>query len=156
MDHMSVAQAVLKHRLPIFCATCKKYYEGRAKGLPDPECTSKRCGGPFARKDFPDYEGPIPKENFHKWCFVCGGPSDMGVRVRGSERVFGVCHNHAPMLRDLAPAGEENKTHDPIDLLTKNGTTTPEKKYRRQKTLREAIAEADEYYDEQDRKKRLK
>lgn len=147
MDAVGVAEAVMKHRLPIFCATCVKFKEGRAQGLPLPECTSRKCGSPIARMDFPDYEGPIPKANFAQWCFVCGGNSDMGVRVQGSRKVFGICTAHAPMLDELEAVGANGKAVE-VDLLTKSRIAPASQVFRRKKSLGQAIAEAEKDFTE--------
>lgn len=128
MDAVTVAEAVFKHRLPIFCSTCTRAKPGR-----NPICNAKRCGSPFARLDFPEYQGPIPKHVWSSWCFVCGNASDAAVQVHGSERYFGICMEHMPWLDQMEPVGETpNKG---LDVVTTQGRFPVEQLFPKKQTL---------------------
>ena len=147
MDAVSVAEAVFKHRLPIFCSTCTRAKPGR-----DPICNAKRCGSPLARRDFPEYQGPIPQHSWTAWCFVCGGASDAAVQVQGSDRKFGMCMEHLPWLDQMQPVGETPTRG--VEVITSKGRFTLEQLFPKKNSLRQTLAEADAYMNEQDRKKR--
>ena len=97
-----LVEAAVKSGLSTVCATCRRYWEGRERGLPEPRCTSRSgCGSPLAGGDFHEYDGPISE--FDRWCFVCAGEAKYGVRARDKRRLFGVCETHVRMLHDLKP-----------------------------------------------------
>lgn len=155
MDKVLRISAAMKRGLPIYCSTCKKYWEGRAKGLPGDQCTASLCGSPIARMDFPEYEGPIVDHG--RWCFVCGVASTHAVRLPTSERVFGMCVDHLPMLVELV-AQRDNwakpPMEGPLEILTPGGGATEVVKLLHKKPgLMAAIAEAEAFLDEEDRKK---
>lgn len=82
------------------CATCKRYWEGRERGLPRPQCTSlEACGSPIAGDTFSQYDGPM--SDFTGWCFMCARNSDYAVKVREERRLIGVCREHVRALNDL-------------------------------------------------------
>lgn len=107
-----LVEAVVRSGLSMVCATCRKYWEGRERGLPEPRCTSKTgCGSPLAGGDFHEYEGPITE--FDRWCFVCAGEAKYGVRARDKRRLFGVCKEHVRLLHDLKPVNNV-EVADPV------------------------------------------
>lgn len=101
-----LVEAAVRSGLSSVCATCRKYWEGRDKGLPEPQCTAvTKCGSPLAGDDFHEYDGPITE--FDRWCFVCAEPSKYGIKVKDRKRVIGVCVKHIKLLADLKPIGAE-------------------------------------------------
>lgn len=134
------AEGVFKHKLPIFCATCPKWYEGKAQGA-DTCTTQKPCGSPFSGLDFPEYTGTIPKAAAHQWCFVCGGAARYGIRATRSAVVFGLCEAHVHMTLDYKSAkGNANAEAVVYDDV---GVVAPAD-LRRPKSLLRHIAEMDE------------
>ena len=100
MTPQNVRYMIEKHGVSIVCATCKKFWEGRAKGLPELRCVGVDCSGPIAGGDFPEYDGDLPLEKF---CFVCGKDSEYGAHVQGKDRVVGICKGHLHYLTDMLP-----------------------------------------------------
>jgi len=95
-------QNVLNRGVALACSTCARYWQGRERGLPGDECTAEApCGGPISGSDFALYLGPVT--DFSQWCFACGGHPELGIKVPGSARVFGVCRKHLKLLDQLAP-----------------------------------------------------
>lgn len=102
MRHEDIVSEVAQGVSPI-CATCARYWEGRAAGLPRPRCTTKQfCGSPIAGDTFSQYDGIIT--DFTRWCFVCAAEADFAVQVRNEERKVGVCKGHVRMLNELEAA----------------------------------------------------
>lgn len=136
-----LVEAAVKSGLSAVCATCRKYWEGREKGLPEPRCTAvSKCGSPLAGDDFHEYSGPITE--FDRWCFVCAAASKYGVTVRGRARVVGVCEKHVRLLADLKPVAAEAAF--PILKTPSGEAVRPEDVLPRQKpSLFAAIAEAE-------------
>lgn len=114
MDVVRIGIAVKSGVSPV-CATCKKYWEGRERGLPDPRCTARKpCGSPLAGLTFPEYEGPIT--DFTMWCFVCAARATKGIRVGANLRVIGACDEHVKWIGQVEPTELPlNGTH--IDIL---------------------------------------
>ena len=56
-------------------------------------CGKLKCGGPGAGKDFPEYEGPIPRESFVNRCLVCGN-GDVKFLIAGLDTKFSLCKKH--------------------------------------------------------------
>lgn len=143
MDPARVGLAVSKG-VSIVCATCKRYWEGREQGLPEPKCTTRKpCGSPFAGMMFPQYEGPIT--DFSRWCFVCGQTSDYGVRVQDTDRTIGMCKEHIRMLEELEPVGVNSK---PVKEIVTSEESVPHGRVFRvhKKTLSQAVAEVEAHY----------
>lgn len=107
------------------CATCKRFWEGQARGLQT--CTALLpCGGPMAKLAFPLYSGSIT--DMERYCFVCGEPPTAGaVRVPYEERKLGVCKKHVALLVTLGPVkvhlsqGRTIETRQPLTLIQKQG-----------------------------------
>jgi hypothetical protein len=103
------------------CATCNKYWEGRANGLPRPKCVAQKpCGSPIAGDTFSEYEGPMT--DFTGWCFMCAGNSDFAVKVRDEARLIGVCKAHVGRLNELQAAEQADASgvlliHTPQDRI---------------------------------------
>lgn len=134
----------------IVCATCKKYWEGREKGLPEPRCTVVLpCGSPFAALTFPEYDGPI--SDFTRWCFVCGARATKGVKVREEPRVVGMCDAHVRLLGELEPVSLKLNGNALVDIIDRHvGRISPDKFFGQPKrTLSQVIAETEkEFADE--------
>jgi hypothetical protein len=131
------------------CATCPRYWEGRDKGLPGDQCTSKEpCGSPLAGLDFPHYNGQIT--NFELFCFVCGEAPKFGVRVRGGKRTIATCGECIKMLAELRPVGKEMPGQIPIREVSVHGEILLPDSFKEppKKTLRNLIAQIES--EEQD------
>lgn len=88
------ASKYLAQNYPIFCATCTKLPEGHARGLS--WCGVQSCGGPMHKdgpRDFPDYNGPIPKSKKATICMKCGHSEIVRQIVINGKRL-GLCANH--------------------------------------------------------------
>lgn len=104
LDPVKIARATAGG-LSVVCATCEKYWRAVDQGL-DRCLASQSCGSPLAGLTFPEYLGPLNDEGFRLYCFVCGGKSSHGVRVKGKLRVIGVCRDHLKLFQELAPRGK--------------------------------------------------
>lgn len=101
----------------LMCATCDRYAEGRARGLPDDQCTAVgACVGPFGGGTFPQYKGPITDPE--RWCLRCGGSPVAAVRVVGTSQAYGLCRVHLRDASLLTPIGEE--THHLLEIIRLN------------------------------------
>lgn len=140
-----LVEAAVKSGLSAVCATCRKYWEGREKGLPEPRCTAvSKCGSPLAGDDFHEYVGPITE--FDRWCFVCASSSKYGVTVRGRSRVVGVCETHVRLLADLKPVSAEAAF--PVLKTSSGASVRPEDILPKSKpSLFAAIAEAEKSFE---------
>jgi hypothetical protein len=108
MNPKLIAAEVASGVSPV-CATCKRFWEGRANDLPRPKCTAKKhCGSPIVGDTFSEYEGPMT--DFTGWCFMCAGNSDYAVKVRSEERLIGVCKAHVSKLNELQGGTQEDAT----------------------------------------------
>lgn len=72
---------------PITCATCRFFHEGNMV------CGKTECGGPSAGRDFPSYDGPIPREKLVDRCLVCGSAEPKFLIV-GLDTKFALCKKH--------------------------------------------------------------
>jgi len=93
------------------CAHCVKFWWGVERGHAQCEALFKRtpCGGPMAELAFPEYEGPIPRETFPTFCFVCGEASSGAVRIHGIEEMIGVCAAHEDFVYTMRPRDPREK-----------------------------------------------
>lgn len=154
MDLVKVGQAVASG-VSIVCATCKRYWEGREKQLPDPKCTVvKPCGSPFASLTFPEYDGPMT--DFSRWCFVCGATATKGVKVRDEPRVIGMCDEHVKMLGRVEPVGLKLNGENVTDIIDRHlGRMSQEQFFGPpKKTLIDTMIETEMEWAEEDEKKR--
>lgn len=143
MDAVRVGLAI-QSGVSIVCATCKRYWEGRERGLPEPKCTVKKpCGSPLARMTFPEYDGPMT--DFVRWCFVCGARAEVGVRVRQEPRVLGMCRAHVPMLEEVEPVGLKLNGEGLPDIVDRlrGGQTLAQYLGPKEKTLSQLITETE-------------
>lgn len=137
-----LVEAVVKSGLSAVCATCRRYWEGRERGLPEPRCTSvSGCGSPLAGGDFHEYDGPISE--FDRWCFVCSADAKYGVRAKGKKRLFGVCDAHVRLLHDLKPV--DAQVAEPILRSASGAEMRPSALVPKPKnSLAAALAEAEQ------------
>jgi len=143
MDMVRVGQAIASG-VSIVCATCKRYWEGRERGLPDPKCTAARpCGSPLAALTFPEYDGPMT--DFARWCFVCGGHATKGVKVREEPRVIGMCDEHVQWLGKVEPVGLKLNGENLTDIIDREMGRVSQARFfgPEKKTLGQAIAETE-------------
>ena len=143
MDVVMISQAIQKG-VSIVCATCDRYWEGRRKGLPEPQCTAvEACGSPFAKLAFPQYVGPIT--DFTRWCFVCGGKATKGIKVGDNPRVIGMCSEHISMLGQVEPIRVKLPDPENVDIIDPGRGRISLRKYfgRPLKTLRRLLAGED-------------
>lgn len=153
MDMVRVGQAIASG-VSIVCATCRRYWEGREKGLPDPKCTvEKPCGSPFAALTFPEYEGPIT--DFTQWCFVCGAKATKGVRVRAEPRIIGMCDEHVKMLGKVEPVGLKLNGENVTDIIDRKlGRVSQDRFFGPEKpSLVDTMIETEQEWAEEDRKR---
>lgn len=130
------------------CATCDRLH-------PDPQrpeirvCNERTCGGPFSGRDFPRYKGPIT--DFSRWCFVCGEPSKYGVQAPETARRFGLCQEHVAMMRDTVPTIGDLRPVAREVMDPRRGLVTLDQLLGRpQKTLGQAIGEAEAHFADKD------
>lgn len=156
MNSLKIAEAVEKHKLPVVCATCNKYWKARDMKLPEPQCLSQNnCASPIGGGTFHEYEGPIP--DFRIWCFVCGAKPDVFMFINKDiisfsatfpHQLFGICNFHLEEAKTLIPIGIE----DPSILkryYMKEGKISSldaiKKDYFHKQTLEEAMSEVDKH-----------
>lgn len=143
-----IAQAI-QSGVSIVCATCDRYWEGRAQSLPEPRCSvQKPCGSPFAGLTFPEYKGPMT--DFSAWCFVCGAKATKGVRMKNKSRVIGMCETHIPMLGQMEPIGLTPNGKTVADIVDSKGRRIPLSRYfgTPKKTLMQTIMETEAEFAE--------
>ncbi len=148
IDPIKVAMAVEKQGLSVVCATCTKYWKGREKGLPEPQCTAiDGCGSPIGGGTFHEYQGPIP--DFKVWCFVCGAAPDKFMFIAGNPMLFGICNTHLEDAKSLVPS---NSTNDRLQrrYYLEDGKPVPlaifaDNKFRKQ-NLTELMTEVENYH----------
>lgn len=136
--------AAIQRGVSVVCATCSRYWAGRERGLPDPQCTvEKPCGSPFAGLTFPEYEGPIT--DFAQFCFVCGSRAAHGVKVREEPRVIGMCSAHVQLLGQLEPVGLKLNGRNVADIIDRKMGRVSQQRFfgKPKKTLGQAIAETE-------------
>ena len=117
MDVTRVRKEVESGLSPV-CATCSRYWEGKARGLASHCATEVRCGSPIAGDTFSDYQGPLT--DFTRFCFACPSSAHQVVQVGDAERKIGVCQSHVSLLHELEVA---SKPADPsvMQVHTKAG-----------------------------------
>jgi len=154
MDLVKIGLAVKNGVSPV-CATCKWYWEGRERGMPDPQCTRQgQCGGPFAGRTFPEYDGPIT--DFTQWCFVCAARATKAIKIGEKLRLIGVCDAHVEMLGKVEPVGLKLNGGAAVNLIdAKLGRMTPEQFFGPpKKSLIDIMVETEKEWAEEDEKKR--
>ena len=86
MNPLAMARA-MDQGAPITCATCRHFHENKAN------CGQQTCGGPTLGRDFPDYDGPIPREKLVERCLVCGA-RNTEFRIAGLDTKLSLCRKH--------------------------------------------------------------
>jgi hypothetical protein len=111
-------QAAVASGLSVVCSTCKRYWEGKERGLRT--CTAQDgCGSPLVGDTFHEYDGPIT--DFLRFCFVCGTKAEKAIRLRDHRRLIGVCSEHVKWV--ASPVGrDELATGKGVPILS--GTRT--------------------------------
>jgi hypothetical protein len=148
LNVLKIAEAVQGGLSPV-CATCRKYWMARERGVPGDRCLSRdNCAGPAGGDDFHEYEGPM--SDFSRWCFACGEEAAFGVQVHARVRTIGVCKNHVRMLAEIRPLKQDGTEADDAPkylIKSKDGALTireilgPEKP-----SLIKAILEVEDFY----------
>lgn len=143
----AIKQAV-SEGVSIVCATCSKFHEGRAR-MSDRCTATDGCGSPIVGDTFHEYQGPIT--DFLRFCFVCGRPATKGLRVKGHERIIGVCVHHVDYVVTLVPKLTSPGLRLPLApeagsriVVSPYGETVVEKLLpKEEKTLATALAQMD-------------
>jgi hypothetical protein len=143
-----LVEAAVASGLSAVCSTCRKYWEGRERGLPEPRCTAvSKCGSPLAGDDFHEYEGPM--REFDRWCFVCAKESKYALKMREGKRLIGVCDTHVRMLADLKPV-DATVMGGPILRSASGHSLLPEDVIpKRKPSLAQAIADAEKSFEKE-------
>jgi len=108
--HPNDVEKALAEGVPITCSTCRFFYEGNGF------CGKTDCGGPGAGRDFPIYDGPIPRENFADRCLVCGGDSPQYLIV-GLETKFALCKKHRKIYNYVGQEDPDKLKH-PVRVIS--------------------------------------
>jgi hypothetical protein len=149
LNPIEVARA-MAGGLSAVCATCERYWAAQERHL-DRCLATSGCCSPLGGGTFPEYQGPLNDEAFKQFCFVCGEKSFRAVRVGQSKRLVGVCRDHLVLFQKLQPVGK------PAPHVTDLTTAVDDRPVeallpKPRKTLAAAIAEADAYLDEQEKR----
>jgi hypothetical protein len=80
--------------------------------------------------------------SLHNWCFVCGDKSEVGIRVKGKQRVIGACRKHIQYFKQYKAIGDSPVVSP--DIRDSSGATVniPERK----KSLLEVMMEDEASY----------
>lgn len=105
----AMANAAMRDGYTFACATCKNLHRAREQTLPG--CMAlihnKKCSGPFGGGSYQEYDGIVPRNRLHEFCFVCGAKSDAGVETPGDQDrvIIGICDKHLPLLESVSRDG---------------------------------------------------
>lgn len=109
MDPAAISWA-MSQGAPITCATCRHFHEGNMR------CGQVECGGPGVGRDFPLYEGPIPREKFIERCLVCGeGKVEFHIVLGEGKTKFALCKKHRKVFEHVGAA--EGQIKHPVKLI---------------------------------------
>jgi hypothetical protein len=109
MDQAAISWA-LSQGAPVTCATCRHFHEGNM------HCAQPECGGPGVGRDFPIYDGPIPRSKFIERCLVCGGDRIEFHIVMGEDKTkFALCKKHRNTYSHVG--APEGKLRHPVKLI---------------------------------------
>ncbi len=108
MNPRAMARA-LDQGAPISCATCRHFYEGNS------HCKQQECGGPTLGRDFPSYDGPIPRDKFVERCLVCGH-GNPGFRIVGLATKFSLCRKHRKVYDHIGTPSPDQLKH-PVTVI---------------------------------------
>lgn len=101
MDSVIVLPVADFKRCPIWvCRMCLNLAEAYQRSLVQARehgC-GLNCHGPSYGDTFPKYRGPLSVDQFKQWCYICGNPSDVLLRVDPCSvpRSIGCCAAHSP------------------------------------------------------------
>lgn len=128
--------------LSAVCATCKKYWEARDKGVPGDACMTRiKCGSPISGDTFSDYDGPL-KGALHLWCFVCAKRADFGIQLNSRAAVIGACKDHIRYVETLRAVGRPDTR---VEVKAAKGSA-PASVIPTKRSLADAINEVEGYY----------
>lgn len=109
MDQQAINWA-LQQGAPVTCATCRHFHEGNM------HCGQTECGGPGVGRDFPSYDGPIPREKFAERCLVCGsGEIKFHIVMSEDQTKFSLCKKHRKVFKHVGAA--EGKIKHPVRII---------------------------------------
>ena len=80
----------------IVCSTCSHLHESLSKN--QGHCGKVNCGGPVYNRDFPDYNGAIPRDDFKKACLVCANQNISHFIIINGKKTFALCKDHVNMM----------------------------------------------------------
>ena len=109
MNQAAIAQA-MAGGAPVTCATCRHFHEGNM------HCGRTECGGPGVGRDFPSYDGPIPRDRFVERCLVCGNSEVAFHVVLGEGKTkYSLCRTHRRVYNYVGSL--EGKIKHPVTLI---------------------------------------
>ena len=73
------------------CSFCTRMFKPPNREAP--RCSMQTCGGPFAGRSFPDYQGPLTRTTIATNCFRCGEAASEAIVAKDGGYV-GVCEKH--------------------------------------------------------------
>ena len=95
---------------PVTCATCHHFHEGNM------QCSKTECGGPGMGRDFPSYDGPIPREKFVERCLVCGtGKVVFHIVLGEGQTKYALCKKHRKVFEHVG--AKEGRIKHPVRLI---------------------------------------
>lgn len=117
-DATAIAKA-MGEGFTFVCASCNRLHQARAKGLDGCMAFHERkpCAGPMHDGAYAEYEGPIPRESLHRFCFLCGKNSDGAVDLPAG--MIGICRSHMKVLESFGLPGERPRfvTHRHLTVV---------------------------------------
>lgn len=97
------------------CAHCEYFWQGIFKKMD--RCVmmqqGRKCGSVFVGLTFPEYKGPLSRDAFPTFCFVCGAEASAGVQADGPE-TLGVCESHLKWVEDARALQEKYKIQQQV------------------------------------------
>lgn len=110
MNEEAIAWA-MSQGAPVTCATCRFFHEGNM------HCGKTECGGPGIGRDFPSYDGPIPRERFVERCLICGDVDIKFHIVMGNDKTkFSLCAKHRKAFAHVG--SPEGTIKHPVRLIS--------------------------------------
>ena len=109
MDEAAIRWA-MNSGAPVTCATCRHFHEGNMR------CGKTECGGPGRGRDFPDYDGPIPREKFVDRCLICGvGDVAFHIVMGPDKTTYALCKKHRRVYDHVGT--QEGEIKHPVRLI---------------------------------------
>ena len=103
-------QSAMSAGAPITCATCRHFHDGNM------HCGKTECGGPGVGRDFPSYDGPVPRETFIERCLICGGANvEFHIVMEADKTRFALCKKHRKVFAHVGAA--EGRLKHPVMLI---------------------------------------